>query len=38
MFCPSEKSQVAMSIFQKWIEANRFLIFGGSLGILAHPD
>src|SRR3981081_3264361 len=38
MFGPSEKSEVAIGIFEQRIEAIRFLIFGGSLGIFAHPD
>jgi hypothetical protein len=37
MFGPSEKSEVAIGIFEERIEAIRFLIFGSSLGILAHP-
>src|SRR6266851_1897342 len=37
VFGPSEKSQIATGIFQKWIEPNRFLILGGGLGIFAHP-
>jgi hypothetical protein len=36
MFGPSEKSEVAIGIFEERIEAIRLLIFGGSLGILAH--
>jgi hypothetical protein len=37
MFAPPEKSEVAIGIFEERIKAIRFLIFGGSLGILAHP-
>ena len=38
VFGPPEKTEIAIRIFQSWIEANRFLIFGGSFGILAQLD
>ena len=37
MFGPPEKTEIAIRIFQSWIEANRFDI-GGSFGILAQLD
>src|ERR1700676_3299439 len=36
LFGPPEKSQIAIGVFQKGIEPNRFLILGGSFGILAR--
>src|ERR1700690_636421 len=38
VFRPSEKSEVAISIFEKRIEADGFLIFSGSRGSPAHAD
>src|ERR1700740_1441527 len=37
-FGPSKKSEIAIGIFEEWIETYGFLRLGGSLGNFAHSD